>query len=144
MRWVTVAGVSILLLLVPATVVSEPSDGRYAFRVPYVSTLNVETVTPPVPCVASWYGGGEPLNEFTASGVPFDAEALAVAAWDYPFGTVLEVSGNGRSVRVTVNDRGPARRLGRCLDLTKAAYSVLDSLDSGLLEVTYTVISEGE
>lgn len=143
MRWVSVLVVLITLLLVPSRVAGEPSDGRYTYRVPYISTLDVETLEPST-CVASWYGGGEPLNALTASGETFDPDVLAVAAWDYPFGTVLEVSGNGRSVRVTVNDRGPARRLGRCLDLTKAAYAVLDSLDSGLLEVTYKVISEGE
>lgn len=142
MKLVTVLSVGLALLLPPA-IAGAPDAGIYEYRVPYVSSLGVVSLSPPS-CVASWYGGGEALNALTASGEPFDAEGMGVASWDYPFGTVLEVWAGGRSVRVTVNDRGPAERLGRCLDLTKAAYSVLDSLDSGLLDVTYRVIKQGE
>jgi rare lipoprotein A len=134
-------------LMMFASMTLMPSAGplvgtHYEYRVPYVSSLGVETLEPEL-CVASWYGGGEPLNDLTASGVPFDADVLAVASWDYPFGTLLEVSAGGRSVVVVVNDRGPADRLGRCLDLTRAAFSMLDSLDKGLLEVSYRIIREG-
>jgi rare lipoprotein A len=122
---------------------AEPQlSAAYGDDVPYMSSMRVETLEPEL-CVASWYGGGEPLNDLTSSGVPFDADVLAVASWDYPFGTLLEVSANGRSVVVVVNDRGPADRLGRCLDLTRAAFSMLDSLDKGLLEVSYRIIREG-
>ena len=112
------------------------------FDPPYVSTLDVETLAPDY-CVASWYGGGEALNTHTASGDVFDPEGLTVAAWDYPFGTVLTVWRDGVSVDVTVNDRGPHGRLGRCLDLSRAAFDVLASLDEGLVEVIYVVNEEG-
>jgi rare lipoprotein A len=129
---------SITFTMMP-TEIAEPLP---SYRVPYISSLTVETATPDV-CVASWYGGGEPLNELTASGEPFDSTGMNVAAWDYPFGTVLEVTGNGRTVEVTVNDRGPARRLGRCLDLTKAAFGMLASTDEGLLTVSYKIVDKG-
>lgn len=56
--------------------------------------------------VASWYGGGEPLNEYTASGEPFEPSLLTCASWDYEFGTLLKVTNleNGLSVIVRVND----------------------------------------
>ena len=113
-----------------------------AFDPPYVSTLDVETLEPEY-CVASWYGGGEGLNTHTASGDVFDPEGLTVAAWGYPFGTVLTVWHEGVSVDVTVTDRGPHERLGRCLDLSRAAFDVLASLDEGLVEVIYVVNEEG-
>lgn len=142
MKLLTVLSVSLALLLPPASA-GVHDEGIYEYRVPYVSSLDVVSLSPPS-CVASWYGGGEPLNELTASGETFDPDGLSVAAWDYPFGTVLEVWAGGRSVRVTVNDRGPARRLGRCLDLSRAAFGRLGPLDVGLLDVTYRVVAEGE
>jgi rare lipoprotein A (peptidoglycan hydrolase) len=68
---------------------------------------------------ASYYGReleGRPM----ASGEPFDADALTAAHKSLPFGTRLEVAYAGKSVRVTVMDRGPyvARR---DLDLSLAA-----------------------
>ena len=120
-----------------------PSEGRGTPRpLPAVPTV------PPVPearpaadprptCTASWYGH-ELAGRPTASGEPFDPSALTAASWDHPFGTVLEVTAvaTGRTVRVRVNDRGPARRLGRCIDLSRAAYARLAALSTGLLEVT--------
>jgi rare lipoprotein A len=88
------------------------------------------------PCVASWYG--EPHRGLTqANREPFDPDALTVAAWDYPFGTVLEVHHQGVTVEVEVTDRGPARRLGRCLDLSLAAFEVLAPAGAGLIDVEY-------
>ena len=87
--------------------------------------------------MASWYGGGEKLNEYTASGEYFDADKLACASWDYNFGTKLEVTNiiNGKSVIVRVNDRGPNKRLGRSIDLTKSAFSRIADTDTGLIAV---------
>ena len=87
--------------------------------------------------LASWYGGGERLNQLTASGEPFDPARLTCASWDFPFGTTLQVTNlkNDRSVLVRVNDRGPARRLHRLVDLSRAAFARLADLDTGLIPV---------
>lgn len=69
--------------------------------------------------LASWYGPGfEGLP--TASGEPFDPQGYTAAHKTLPFGTDLLVSYRGRSVAVTVNDRGPYAG-GRELDLSWAA-----------------------
>ncbi|MBN1354399.1 MAG: septal ring lytic transglycosylase RlpA family protein [Candidatus Omnitrophica bacterium] len=87
--------------------------------------------------IASWYGGGEKLNECTANGEIFNPTELTCASWDYPFGTMLKVTNttSGRSVIVRVNDRGPNRRLGRAIDLTKAAFAEIAKLGEGLIFV---------
>jgi rare lipoprotein A len=58
----------------------------------------------------------------TASGERLDPAALTAAHRTLPFGTKVRVTNqnNGRSVVVTINDRGPFVR-GRVIDLTPAA-----------------------
>lgn len=93
-------------------------------------------------CTASWYGEAH-RGLTTASGAPFDPDAFTVAAWDYPFGTVLEVHHEGATVEVTVTDRGPARRLDRCLDLSAAAFEQLAPAGAGLIDVEYREVPDG-
>ena len=91
--------------------------------------------------VASWYGEklrGRP----TASGEPFNPDDLTCAMWDVPFGTIVTVTLGNRSVKVRVNDRGPAKRLGRAIDLSKAAFSKLTSLEAGLVKVKLSYQNE--
>jgi rare lipoprotein A len=88
--------------------------------------------TPLAEGVGSYYG--ESLRGHrTASGEPFDPDALTAAHRTLAFGTCLRVenAGNGRSVRVRVNDRGPFVE-GRILDVSAAAARALDFLRSGL------------
>lgn len=56
--------------------------------------------------LASWYGPGFHGN-LTASGEVYNQYALTVAHRTYAFGTKLRITYRGRSVVVTVNDRGP-------------------------------------
>jgi rare lipoprotein A len=89
---------------------------------------------------ASWYGRaheGKP----TASGEPFDADAMTAAHRTLPFGTWLLVENvaNGRTVRVRVNDRGPVID-GRVLDLSRAAARALGMTGQGVIEVRYRVV----
>ena len=85
--------------------------------------------------VASVYstesGGG------TASGQKLNPRSLTAAHRTLPFGTKVTVTNksNGRSVVVTINDRGPFLR-SRIIDVTPAAASVLGF--SGLTKVTVT------
>ncbi len=93
--------------------------------------------TAPAPRVelASWYGEwhhGLP----TASGEPYDMEALTAAHRSLPLGTCVEVIhlGNGRRVLVRVNDRGPYVP-GRTIDLSHRAAEELGMVDEGLAHV---------
>jgi rare lipoprotein A len=81
--------------------------------------------------LASFYGN----ESQTASGERFDAHELTAAHRTLPFGTRVRVTNhsNGRSVVVTINDRGPFVR-GRIIDVTPAAAHLLGM--SGLAPVT--------
>jgi len=68
--------------------------------------------------MASYYGN-EAGNR-TASGQRFNQNAMTAAHRTLPFGTRLKVTHAGRSVVVTINDRGPFIR-GRVLDLSTGA-----------------------
>jgi rare lipoprotein A len=85
--------------------------------------------------LASYYGRrhqGRP----TASGAPFDPAAFTCAHRTAPFGTRLRVTdlATGRSVVVTVNDRGPAVRT-RVVDLSLAAARALGMVERGVVRV---------
>lgn len=68
--------------------------------------------------MASWYGSGAR----TASGERFNPNGMTAAHRSLPFGTRLRVvnEGNGRSVVVRVNDRGPFVG-GRIIDLARGS-----------------------
>ncbi|MGH7860074.1 MAG: septal ring lytic transglycosylase RlpA family protein [Candidatus Binatia bacterium] len=91
---------------------------------------------------ASWYGrqlhGGR-----TASGERFDSAGFTAAHRTLPFGTVLRVSnpGNGASVLVTVNDRGPFTR-GRDIDLSYGAARKLGIVSAGVSRVEVEIVEE--
>ena len=86
--------------------------------------------------VASFYGNES--GRETASGQRFNETAMTCAHRSLPFGTKLKVSHGGRSVVVTVNDRGPFVH-GRVLDLSTAAARALGI--EGLGQVTAEVVS---
>jgi rare lipoprotein A len=71
----------------------------------------------------------------TASGTRLNPGALTAAHRSLPFGSRVRVTnrGNGRSVVVTINDRGPFVR-GRIIDVTPAGARALGF--SGLASVT--------
>ena len=86
--------------------------------------------------VASFYGNES--GSQTASGQRFNQNAMTCAHRSLPFGTKLRVTHGGRSVVVTVNDRGPFVR-GRVLDLSTAAARAIGI--EGLGQVTAEVVS---
>lgn len=96
------------------------------------------SVTSTGSCQASYYGTGVS----TASGERFDPNAYTAANKTLPFNTRVRVTNksNGKSVVVRINDRGPFVT-GRCLDLTPVAFSAIASLSSGVISVTYQVLS---
>jgi len=71
-----------------------------------------------------------------ASGGYFNPNAMTAAHRTLPFGTKVRVTNkrNGKSVIVTINDRGPFIR-GRVIDLSKAAAGVIGMQGAGLAPV---------
>jgi len=76
-----------------------------------------------------------------ASGAKFDPSGYTCAHPSLPFGTHLRVADpkSGRSVVVTVNDRGPFVR-GRALDLSLGAARALGMIGRGVMRVETQVI----
>lgn len=72
--------------------------------------------------IASWYGSGDRGGQRVASGGRYRQDGLTAAHRSLPFGTRVEVTNRrtGRSVAVTINDRGPFVR-GRIIDLSRGA-----------------------
>ena len=91
------------------------------------------------PAVCSWYGW-EHAGKRTASGEKFDPMKLTCASWHHPFGTRIAVRMGSKSVVVTVNDRGPAKRLKRDLDLSLAAFSKICHPDAGVIHAEMMVL----
>jgi rare lipoprotein A len=87
--------------------------------------------------MASYYGNES--GSKTASGQRFNQNALTAAHRSLPFGTKLRVTHGGRSVVVTINDRGPFIR-GRVLDLSTAAARVVGLTGAGVGRVTAEVL----
>ncbi|WP_068267526.1 septal ring lytic transglycosylase RlpA family protein [Caviibacter abscessus] len=91
---------------------------------------------------ASFYG--EKWNgRKTSNGEIFDTKLLTAAHKTLPFGTLVKVTNesNGKSVIVRINDRGPFIK-GRVIDLTKAAFSAIDSVQKGVTKVKLEIIKK--
>lgn len=87
---------------------------------------------------ASWYGRGD-AGRPTASGAPFDPNAMRIAHKTLPFGTWVRIRnlGNGREAVAMVNDRGPFYG-GRVMDATPAVAQRLDFYGEGTARVQLT------
>lgn len=84
----------------------------------------------------------------TASGAPFDSNALVAAHPTYPFGTVVRVTNltNDKTVDVRIVDRGPVsdvRKEGVIIDVSKAAATALAFVDDGRVKVRTEVLRWG-
>jgi rare lipoprotein A len=88
--------------------------------------------------IASFYGNES--GSKTASGQRFNQNAMTAAHRSLPFGTKLRVSHGGRSVVVTINDRGPFIK-GRVLDLSTGAARAIGLTSAGVGRVTAEVVS---
>ena len=99
---------------------------------------------------ASWGGGGGGSHgvasyywqpQRVASGGWFNPNAMTAAHKTLPFGTRVRVThaGNGRSVIVKINDRGPYIK-GRIIDLSKAAAGVIGMHGQGIARVRMEVL----
>lgn len=90
--------------------------------------------------VASYYWQPQRV----ASGGWFNPNAMTAAHKTLPFGTRVVVTNlrNGRSVTVTINDRGPYVK-GRVIDLSRAAASSIGMTGAGVAPVSYSVVGRG-
>lgn len=88
-------------------------------------------------CGASFYDEGQ----MTASGERFNPGAMTAAHKTLAMGSRVRVTNpsNGESVTVRINDRGPYVG-GRCLDLSRAAFSAIGNTGAGVMRVKYEVL----
>ena len=79
----------------------------------------------------------------TASGSTYRPGQMTAAHNTLPFGTLIRVTNtrNGRSVDVTVTDRGPHTK-GYIVDVSRRAAVQLDIIQAGVVPVQVTVIRE--
>jgi rare lipoprotein A len=95
---------------------------------------------------ASWYGPQHQGKE-TASGDTFDQNQLTAAHPTLPLGSKATVTNleTGKSVKVTINDRGPYVK-GRRIDLSRAAAKKIGLTKRGVakVKITATVAKKGK
>jgi rare lipoprotein A len=94
--------------------------------------------------IASTYGVGDGFEgNLTACGQVFRTSIVQVAHKSLPCGTMVRIedTDTGLSVEAEVTDRGPYIR-GRIVDLSWAAFKLLDSTGPGLLSVNVYLLNE--
>lgn len=79
----------------------------------------------------------------TASGTTYRPGQMTAAHNTLPFGTLIRVTNtrNGRSVDVTVTDRGPHTK-GYIVDVSRRAAAQLGIIEAGVVPVQVTIIRE--
>ena len=99
-------------------------------------TMNAQAETVFQQGKASYYGKAH-HGKKTASGKRFNMHAMTAAHRSLPFGTQLKVTSKdtGKSVIITINDRGPYAG-GRILDLSQEAARQLGMIKQGVGVVT--------
>ena len=104
-------------------------------------TMNAQAETVFQQGKASYYGKAH-HGKKTASGKRFNMHAMTAAHRSLPFGTQLKVTSKdtGKSVIVTINDRGPYAG-GRILDLSQEAARQLGVIKQGVGVVTLEKIN---
>lgn len=101
-------------------------------------TVAFQSEAEAAPVNASYYGAGF-AGQPTASGVPFDPQALTAAHPYLPFGTELQVCYESCET-VTVNDRGPFVA-DRGLDLSRGAADAIGLTPAGVDTVDVQVLN---
>lgn len=91
---------------------------------------------------ASWYGDGLAKTKLTTN-AKYAEKNLTAAHKTLPFGTIVKVTNveNGKQVDVVINDRGPFVT-GRIIDLSKTAFSALESPSLGIISVQLEILRD--
>ena len=94
--------------------------------------------------IASYYGK-KFHRKLTANGQRFNMYKVSAAHKTLPLGTRVKVTNlnNGKSIRLTINDRGPFKK-GRILDLSYKAAQKLGFVNEGTTKVRIDVIKLGD
>jgi len=92
--------------------------------------------------IASWYGPGF-HGRSTANGESYDQNALTAAHRTLPMPSVVRVTNleNGRSIVLTVNDRGPFAR-GRIIDVSRRGAQLLGFERNGTAKVKVEILPD--
>lgn len=92
--------------------------------------------------IASWYGPNF-HGKYTANGELYDQNALTAAHRTLPLPSVVRVTNleNGRSVKLTVNDRGPFAK-GRIIDVSRRSAQLLGFDGKGTARVRVEIVAD--
>jgi rare lipoprotein A (peptidoglycan hydrolase) len=135
--WVVGVGLTTVIAHGVGDATIDPSaTGSEASRAPPDATPFAGPTQPLVQVgVASWYGLDH-QGKLTASGRPFDRRKLTAAHPSLPLNSKAKVTNleNGKSVEVTINDRGPGAP-GRAIDVSERAAQTLGMKKEGLAPV---------
>ena len=73
----------------------------------------------------------------------YGSKGMTSAHKTLPFGTKVKVTNvkNGKSVIVTINDRGPFVK-GRIIDMSKSSFAKIANLSAGVVDVEIEVVKE--
>lgn len=152
-----VAGIRLLVASVCAVLLSCSSSPRFIRGGNGSASPGRDTTTRPVTVrpptgkalltlegVASYYADAF-HGKLTSNGETFDMHALTAAHRTFPFGTKIRVTnlGNGKTVVVRVNDRGPFVD-GRIIDLALGAAKAIDMVQTGTGRVRLEVLEWGD
>lgn len=104
-----------------------------SLSIPVAPRASAKRSTP----VRASYQGGEYAGHRTASGEPYDPDALTAASRTLPIGSTVMVTNpaTGQSVKVRINDRGGPGVHGRGLDLSKHAAEEIGMTKKGVARV---------
>jgi rare lipoprotein A len=144
-RWRTALAIGAATLFIGGSITEASAKSRHHHRVSNSSWRDANAAVTPssgsgrsFSGMASFYGNES--GSKTASGQRFNQNGLTAAHRSLPFGTKLRVTHGGRSVVVTINDRGPFIR-GRVLDLSTGAARAIGLTSAGVGRVTAEVVS---
>lgn len=123
-----------------------PVSGRYKVGTPY--QINGIWYYPKVDYeydetgIASWYGPNF-HGKLTANGETYDMNALTAAHRTLPMPSIVEVTNleNGRTLRLTINDRGPYAK-GRIIDVSRRGAQLLGFQNNGIAKVRVRILAD--
>jgi|ERR1700730_3783344 rare lipoprotein A len=124
----------------------QPSSPRLGWETPAPSfsvPVAPRASAKPSRAVRATYQGDAYAGSRTASGEPYDPDALTAASRSLPIGSSVMVTNpaTGRSVKVRINDRGGPGVHGRGLDLSKRAAEEIGMTKKGVARVRVKRVS---
>jgi rare lipoprotein A len=113
--------------------------GRIVFGITVSFIIIVAGIAAVSACEISYYSGGPREGGWrTASGERIGP--ATAASFDLPLGTRVRVKTRYGSAELRVNDRGPARWTGRCLDVSRDVAGALGLTAPGHLPAELEVL----